>query len=209
MKANTLYIYGAGGHGRVIADSAIHAGFSDIIFADDQPKAIQVQGWPVVAAADVPAKTWGEADFIIGVGPNRIRGEIFSRLKALGGTPVSVIDPRSIVSRHAAISPGSFIAPGAIVNTGARIGANCIINTAASVDHDCELGDHCHVSPHACLNGNVHLGEAVMVGTGVIIVPGRTIGSHTIIGAGAVVVRDLPDKIRAWGVPARVVAAKE
>ena len=193
----------------MIADTAIRAGFERIIFVDDQPKAAQVQGWPVVAAASIAAGAWRQTNFIVAIGANRIRAEVYDRLKALGGTPISVQDPHSVVSRHAIIGPGSFVAPGAIVNTGAQIGANCIINTAASIDHDCVLEDHAQVSPHVCLTGNVRLGEGVMIGAGATIVPGCTIGRHATVGAGSVVTRDLPEQILAWGVPARVVAARK
>ena len=86
--------------------------------------------------------------------------------------------------------------------------ANSIVNTGASVDHDCVVGDHSHISPQACLAGNVWLGEEVMIGIGAMIVPGRRIGARTVVGAGAVVTRDLPDGVVAWGCPARIVRLK-
>ncbi len=42
------------------------------------------------------------------------------------------------------------------------------------------------------------------LGGGVIVLPGVTIGESTVVGAGAVVVRDIPDDVVAFGVPARV-----
>jgi maltose O-acetyltransferase len=49
------------------------------------------------------------------------------------------------------------------------------------------------------------VGDNVWLSSGVIVCPGVTIGDHTVVGAGAVVTRDLPARVVAMGVPARVV----
>jgi maltose O-acetyltransferase len=49
------------------------------------------------------------------------------------------------------------------------------------------------------------LGDNVWLSSGVIVCPGVTIGEHTVVGAGAVVTRDLPAGVVAYGNPARVV----
>ena len=45
------------------------------------------------------------------------------------------------------------------------------------------------------------------MGLGAVVVKHRRIGAHSHVGAGAVVTRDLPDGVIAYGVPARVVRA--
>jgi maltose O-acetyltransferase len=52
-----------------------------------------------------------------------------------------------------------------------------------------------------------HCGEIknAHIGTGAIIIPGTKIGAHSIIGAGAVVLRDIPANVVAVGNPARVI----
>jgi len=51
----------------------------------------------------------------------------------------------------------------------------------------------------------VIIGSATYLGTGVIVLPGVTIGARSVIGAGAVVTRDIPSDRVAVGVPARVI----
>jgi maltose O-acetyltransferase len=51
------------------------------------------------------------------------------------------------------------------------------------------------------------VGDNVWLGGGVIVCPGVTIGADTVVGAGSVVVRDLPAGVVAVGSPARVVRA--
>ena len=51
----------------------------------------------------------------------------------------------------------------------------------------------------------ITIGSNVWLGGGVIVLPGVTIGENSVVGAGAVVTRDLPDNVVAMGIPARVV----
>jgi len=51
----------------------------------------------------------------------------------------------------------------------------------------------------------IAIGDNVWLGGGVVVCPGVTIGADTVVGAGAVVTRDLPPRVLAVGSPARVV----
>jgi maltose O-acetyltransferase len=51
----------------------------------------------------------------------------------------------------------------------------------------------------------IEIGSDVWVGGGALILPGVTIGSRTVIGAGSVVTRDIPDGVLAAGNPCRVI----
>jgi acetyltransferase-like isoleucine patch superfamily enzyme len=84
-----------------------------------------------------------------------------------------------------------------------------IINTAASVDHDGHIGAHAHTGPGCHLAGNVSVGQGTQSGVGVMAIPGVTIGEWSIIGAGAVVTRDIPANVTAVGAPARVIKGRE
>lgn len=55
----------------------------------------------------------------------------------------------------------------------------------------------------------VVIGSDVWVGGGAIICPGVTVGSRTVIGAGSVVTRDIPDGVLAAGNPCRVIRELE
>lgn len=50
-----------------------------------------------------------------------------------------------------------------------------------------------------------HIKEGAFIGIGARIMPGVTIGKHAIIGANAVVVKDIPDYAMAAGVPAKII----
>ncbi len=199
-----IFIFGAGGHARVILDLLICSGAEVAGFVDDTPSRSVLDGLPVFEARDPAWLGLVDFRFVVAIGDNSIRALVFDRVKKLGGIPITVFHPNAIVSKNAKIGPGTVAMAGVIVNRGAEVGANCILNTGCSVDHDCRLGDHVHLCPGVRLAGNVSIGSHTMLGTGCCVIPGRNIGSGTLVGAGAVVIRDLPGSCCAYGNPARV-----
>lgn len=117
----TLAILGAGGHGRVVADSAEGAGWSVTLF--DGAMQGDVDGWSIGGtAADLDRVASSFDGVVVGIGNNAARLTWLRRLEASGGTLVTVIDPGNRVSTRSSIAPGSFLAPGTVANTGAQIG---------------------------------------------------------------------------------------
>ena len=208
-----IVIVGAGGHGKVVA-GVVRAGdaFEVAAFVDEQ--AIQRDGdlylgVRVVAGADALERTraLGIGYALVAFGDCKGRLGCCERLRANGFEIVSAIHPRAVVAPDVSLGAGTVVVAGAVINTDARIGEAVIVNTCASVDHDCVLEDGVHLEPGAHLAGNVHVGRATTIGIGASVTKGRRIGAHAHIGAGAVVTRDLPDAVVAYGVPARVVRA--
>lgn len=78
-------------------------------------------------------------------------------------------------------------------------GPNVVIATA---NHPIEAGLR---SRGLQYNKDVYIAENAWIGAGVIIVPGVRIGRNTVIGAGSVVTRDIPDHVVAVGNPCRVL----
>ena len=54
-------------------------------------------------------------------------------------------------------------------------------------------------------NKDVYIGDNVWIGAGVIIVPGIRIGKNSVIGAGSVVTKDIPDNVVAVGNPCKIL----
>jgi UDP-perosamine 4-acetyltransferase len=100
---------------------------------------------------------------------------------------------------------GVVVAAGAIINPATHIGDHAILNTAASVDHDCTVERFVHIAPGTHLAGTIYVGEGAFLGTGVSVIPSRRIGVWSIVGAGAVVTRDVPDRCTVVGIPARII----
>lgn len=202
---NRLAILGASGHGKVVADIAECCGWCHIDFYDDAWPDVPLNDyWQVLGDTPSLVRRLNQyTGVIIAIGNNRIRAEKFELLMKLKAPIVSLIHPDSTVSRYTSIGAGSVIMAGVVVNVDTVIAEGVILNTCCSIDHDCSLGRFVHISPGAHLAGNVAVGDESWIGIGVSVRQSISIGTQVMVGGGAAVVSDLPDGVRAMGVPAR------
>ncbi len=216
MAIASYLVWGAGGHGKVVAEAMRASGMDVAGFIDSDPSKLGT----VVDSAQAGVKLT-ESDFLIsaatrlpegisgialGVGDNTQRARCRSLIPL--HVFVTVVHPSAVVSPHATLEPGSVVLAGAIVNSDARIGAGAVINTGAIVEHDCDVQEDAHVAPGAVLAGNVTLGRRVLVGAGSVIIPGVSVGDEAIVGAGSVVIRDVEESSIVAGNPARPISRK-
>lgn len=195
----SLLIVGAGGHGKVVADTARASGYIDIAFLDGAWPEKTTNGTWSVRGKPAPSKT----PTFCAVGNNAAREKLFSDLE-LSNAPV-LTHSSAIVSPSTHIGAGTLLVAGTIVNADARIGRGVILNTGCSVDHDCEIDDFVHISPGAHLAGGVKVGKRSWIGIGAVVREGIHIGDDVIVGAGSVVVRDIENGAKVCGVPARTM----
>ena len=205
---NQLYILGASGHGKVVADIAVTLGYREIVFCDDDPakEGQMILGYPIIG--DRHAVPRG-AHLAMGIGTNAVRRQVLAEAAERGWALPVLIHPSAVISPRAEVEAGTVVMANAVVNVGTMIGPGCILNTSCSVDHDCRLGASVHIAPGVRLSGNVIVGESSLLGTGSSVIQGVTIGSNSIIGVGSTVVRDVPDDVVAYGNPTRVVRPNE
>lgn len=200
-----VVVYGAGGHGRVVADVALAQGLGVLGFVDDhKAPGTVLDGLRVLGGRDWLVASPG-CNVALGVGDNTLREDIDTWLDARGVPLTTVVHPSAILSRWASLGPGAVVFPAAVINSGASVGRGAIVNTGAVIEHDTVVGDFAHVSPNATLAGGARVGRSAHVGAGACVLPGRTIGDGSIVGAGAVVNRDVPANTVVAGVPARVL----
>jgi sugar O-acyltransferase (sialic acid O-acetyltransferase NeuD family) len=206
-----MAILGASGHGKVVADAAVAAGWRDVTFFDDRwPELRTIGPWSVLGTTD--ALRHGHRDFdgvVIAIGDNRTRLRKQRELSADGLSFVCVTHPSAVVSPHARIGAGSVVLAGAVVGAFAVIGIAAIVNTGATVDHDGRLGDGVHVSPGAHLGGDVLVGEGAWIGIGAAIRHGISVGAGSVVGAGAAVVKNVAANLTVGGVPARTLNRRD
>jgi sugar O-acyltransferase (sialic acid O-acetyltransferase NeuD family) len=196
-----LLVFGAGGHAKVVIDTARSAGFTIAGVIGMPGQSESVLGVPVSHSANGI-----EADgFIVAIGDNAKRARVFAEQSASGMPAAVVVAPSATISESVTLGAGTFVAPGAIVNVDARIGADAIVNTGCTIDHDCVVGDHALIGPTASLCGGAKVGVGATIGAGVSIVPLGSVGEWSVVGAGAAVVSDIPARTVAVGIPAHAI----
>lgn len=112
------------------------------------------------------------------------------------------------IADTAMVGEGSIICMDCIISTEVQIGKFVFINIGSMVCHDGRIEDYVTLSPDVKLAGNVHVKQGTEIGIGVKVIQGITIGENSIIGAGAVVIRDILSNCTAVGVPAKPIVAE-
>lgn len=206
---NRLAIFGASGHGKVIAEAALLLGWKKIDFFDDNSVNLDHKIMVIGDFDDLLEQHGNYDGIIVGIGDCRTRVKSFDKLKERGAKIVTIIHPFSSISLSSTIGEGVIICPGAIVGVDVHIGDSVIINTGATVDHDCTLNSGVHISPGANLCGGVFVGSRSWIGAGSVIKQGVIIGDDVTIGAGTVVLSDVISGTILVGNPSRVVSKHE
>lgn len=140
--------------------------------------------------------------FIIAIGNNKVREQIFEQSNIAIKQFAKVIHPTAIISPYSEIGYGTVVMPNAVVNADTVIGEHVIINTSAVVEHDNRIGDYVHISPGAMLAGGVSVGRQTHVAIGAKVIPQINIGQDCVIGAGATVINDIESYQTVVGTPA-------
>ncbi len=206
-----VFIYGSGGHARVIADILAAEGKALLGFIDDDPSKWGKDGpGPEVIGLGAFPGTEADVRVIIGIGDNEARRRAAAKMEA-DGTPLfdTAVHPWSVIGGNTSLGPGTVVMAGAVINCDSVVGRHVIINTAAGVDHDCRIDEFAHISPGARLGGGVSVGAGTWIGLGASIINNCRIGRNVIVGVGAVVIEDIPDSWVVAGNPARFLRMNE
>lgn len=208
-----VYIYGAGGHARVIADILASEGKTLLGFIDDDPSKWGKSGpGPEVIGFEAFPGPGTEADFrvIIGIGDNGARKRVAAKIEATGRSRFdTAVHPSAVIGGNTSLGLGTVVMAGAVINCGSAIGRQVIINTAACIDHDCRIEEFVHISPGARLGGGVSVGAGSWIGLGASVINNCRIGRNVVVGMGAVVIKDIPDSWVVAGNPARFLRMNE
>lgn len=196
-----LAVYGASGHGKVVADIARRNGYKDILFIDDGDNEF----------IDFDTFTQEFTNILhiaLGIGDNKIRSHVYDKIKEAGYEVITLIDPSAIISPSVKIEIGTVVMPGVIINADTHIAQGSIINSGAVIEHDIELGAYTHISPNVTLAGGIKIGSFTHIGIGSSIIQNITIGDNVIVGAGSVVVKNIENSLVVVGNPASKIKLK-
>lgn len=207
-----LVVWGASGHAAVVIEAirALEMGSIVGLIDDDFPSCRRAPcfgGLPILGDRTVlgELRERGVRKAFVAIGDSHVRVRLAAYLGDLGFELPTIVHPNAYIAASVAIGSGSFVAASAVVSENAVVGDNVVINTGATVDHDCVIESGAHVAPGCSLAGGVCVRDRTLVGIGSVAAPRVQIGCDVVIGAGSVVLRDIPDRVIAYGNPARVI----
>ncbi|HIG93952.1 TPA: NTP transferase domain-containing protein [Candidatus Woesearchaeota archaeon] len=183
-----------------------YALYNVVGFVDDDVRLhnTMIQGIPVLGSIDelpqkIPAGTTG---FFICSGNNEFRERCYHFLKKQHYKLINVIHPTAHLSSTTVLGEGVFIGAHVVTTNKVHIGNGVLLNTACTIDHDNVVEDFVNISPGCHTSGRVKIKRGTFLGTGVSILPDITIYEYALVGAGAVVTKDVPPQTTVAGVPA-------
>lgn len=208
-----LYIVGSGGFGREILWLAKR--INDVIpvwnimgFIDDDVTlhGSQQDDYPVLGGCSYLGTTQESVYVVVAIGSAKTKKKVVEKLSQYDNVRfATLIDPSVILSDRVKIGEGCMICAGTIITVDVVIGKHVIVNLDCTLGHDDVIGDYVTIYPSVNVSGIVNVGDEAELGTGAQIIQGKAIGKKSILGAGAVVVHDIPENCVAVGSPAKPI----
>ena len=206
-----LYIIGAGGFGREVAwiverINSIKPTWNLKGFIDDNETLWgSTEGEYHVFGGCEYLSALEDVYAVCAVGSSNVRKKIIEKLKDTSVKFATLVDPSVLYSNSVKIGEGTIVCAGTIITVDVNIGDHVIVNLDCTIGHDAVIDDFITIYPSVNVSGNVLIGECSELGTGTQIIQGKKVISNTIIGAGAIVVKDCLESGTYVGSPAKKI----
>lgn len=211
-----IVIVGCSGHAKVAIDTIEKESNYRIVGLINSSKDLvgSVLGYPILGCDEDLPRLVKDLDIygcFIAIGDNWKRSLMFEKLSSIVPKLVfiSAIHPLAYIAKGVEIGRGSILMAGALVNSASKVGDFCILNSNSSLDHDGIMEKFSALQPGAITGGNVQIGAFSVICLGANLIQGIKIGQNSIVGAGSLVLHDIPENSVAYGVPAKVVRKRE
>lgn len=207
---NRLVIAGAGGLGRelaawVLASPSFMAksNLGEVVFIDDSEPEIRALSEVVATVSSYQPE---EGDLVLcALGNPGTRRKVVESLESRGAQFATFIDDRAVIGANVRFGVGSIVCPGAVISTDIQFGAHSLININCSIGHDVHVDEFVTLSPACNLMGGVYVESDVFFGTAVTVVPRTRVGARSMVGAGSIVLKDIPSDVLSYGNPSRTI----
>lgn len=207
-----IVVIGAGGFGREVGQliKDINQEKKEWNFLGYIDENIEKHGTVLNGDCVIGGESWLEGKrsnniwAVCAIGNTKIKYEIVSRIDKIVMFP-NLIHPSVLSNNFIEFGVGNIICAKSILSINIKIGNQVAINPGCSIGHDTVINDYTTLMWDVTLSGNVLVNEGCEIGSKTVVIQQKTIGKWCIIGAGAVVVRDLPENCTAVGVPAKPI----
>lgn len=207
-----IVIIGAGGFGREIAwlieeINEVKKEWNIIGFIDDAEEKQNelINGYKVLGSIDFIKKR-KDIYYVIAIGNSKVREKVAKDISNYNDNIATLIHPSVIMNKkNNEIGKGVVICAGSVLTVNINLGNFVIVNLDCTIGHDVIIEDFVTIYPSTNISGCCTIGKFSELGTGTQVIQGVNICKHVIVGAGAVVIRDIEKSGTVVGVPARFV----
>jgi sugar O-acyltransferase (sialic acid O-acetyltransferase NeuD family) len=212
VRVKRLLIVGASNFGREVLDWALavppeNRDWQVGGFLDNRSGILDGFDVPYPNLGDPETFSFGDNDrFLCAVGDPKMKLHYGRQLKSRGATFVNLIHPSATVGSGCRWGESCILCPGAIITNHVTLGDFVTLDLCATVAHNSIVGDGCTLSCHAGVTGWAVLGEGVFLGSHAAVLPKVHIADYTVVGAGAIVLKNTEPHTTVVGVPARQIA---
>ncbi|MBT8186003.1 MAG: NeuD/PglB/VioB family sugar acetyltransferase [Eudoraea sp.] len=212
---NNIVIIGPSGHGSVVLDCIEKENKYNLIgFVDSfKNKGFKQNGYEVLGTEnELPylIEKYNLIGGIVAIGDNWTRSKVVEKVSKIAPSFqfITTIHPNTIIGKNVTIDEGTVIIPGAIVNANSFIGKHSIINTKSTLGHHGYMSEFTSLASGVCTGGNFALGAFSAISLGANIIENITIGPHTVVGAGSLVIKDFENHLMVHGNPAQAIRTR-
>ena len=156
------------------------------------------QGLPLIDAEDVTDR-FPPSDYDMFVAMsyakmNAVRAEKYATMKAAGYRLVSYVSSRCSYLSQTPPGDNCFILEDNTVQPFVTIGNNVTLWSGNHIGHDVTIEDHCFITSHVVVSGWVRIGTRSFIGVNATLRNSITIAPDTLIGAGAIIMKNTRPK---------------
>jgi len=206
---NKLIIVGAGGFGREVLQWALQSSAYNVHweiagFLDDDLSKLQgfECAYPILGKiADWQPKV--DERFVLAVGASKDKEKIATLLAKRNAVFVNIIHPSVVITATARLGKGVILCPGVVISNHTVIADHVSVNINSCIGHDAVIGEYTTINSLCDITGNVVVGKGVFIGSSVSVIPSCRVGDGAYLCAGSVVMNDIPQNTRVFGVPAK------
>lgn len=208
-----LIIVNAGKFGREVftwAQQATRLGMPWALkgFLDDRQDLLREFRYevPIVSSAENYEPEAGDV-FLCAIGDPSVKCRYCTLLEGKGAQFATLVHPTAIVGHDVRIGEGSILGPFTQLSCDIELGKHVTFGTHSNTAHDTRIGNYSQICGSCEINGNAVLEEGVFLGSHATVLPNARVGAWAYVGAGSVVLRRVPPRVKVFGNPAVVIGS--
>lgn len=204
-------IVGAGTYGEVYA-AHLKEDYEIVGFIDDDSSLVgkKILEYPVLGNSEfLFSYSNRDVSVFVPIGNNKIRVSLLEKLNKAGFSTPSFIHPETRIHSSVSIGKGVYVLSATNIMPFTTIADYTMISMGVNIAHHVVIEKGCFFSQGTNIGASINIKEQAYFGIGSILMTGvNNVGKKTMIGAGAVIIKDVPDEVTMVGNPGRILKSE-